>query len=98
MNEIDFKEWLQTQNTTKKVQGDLISRIKRLERAFDNIDIDEEYTKDKCFFIISLFKNKGLNSEMDRFENSCLPIGQYQLNTYKYALKKYISFIESKAL
>ena len=98
MNEIDFKNWLGTQNTTKKVQGDLISRIKRLERAFDNIDLDEEYQKDKCCFLLSLFKNKGLNSEMDKFENSSLPIGQYQLSTYKYALKKYISFIESKAL
>lgn len=98
MNEIDFKAWLQSQNTTKKVQGDLISRIKRLERAFDNIDIDEEYKKDKCCFILSLFKNKGLNPEMSKFENVDLPVGQYQLSTYKYALKKYISFIEPKAL
>jgi hypothetical protein len=98
MNEIDFKEWLQKQHTTKKVQGDLISRIKRLERAFDNIDLDEEYQKDKCCFLLSLFKNKGINSEMNKFEMVELPIGKYQLSTYKYALKKYISFIESKAL
>ncbi len=98
MNEIDFKAWLQSRNTTKKVQGDLISRIKRLERVFENIDIDEEYRKDKCCFILSLFKNKGLNPNMKKLEAFGLPIGQYQLSTYKYALKKYISFIESKGL
>ncbi|MBQ9743956.1 MAG: hypothetical protein IJW19_02420 [Clostridia bacterium] len=98
MNEIDFKAWLRSQNTIKKVQGDLISRIKRLERVFGNIDLDEEYQKDKCCFLLSLFKNKGVNSEMNKFEIAELPIGQYQLSTYKYALKKYISFIESECL
>lgn len=97
MNEIDFKEWLTEQNTPKKVQGDLISRIKRLERAFDNMDIDEEYRKDSCCFILSLFKHKGLNSNMNKFTNTELPIGNYQLSTYKYALKKYIAFISSKS-
>ena len=97
MNEIDFKVWLNNQNVTKKVQGDFISRIKRLERIFNNIDIDEEYSKDKCSFVLSLFKNKGINPNMDNFKTASLPIGKYQLSTYKYALKKYIAFIESKS-
>ena len=98
MNEIDFKTWLQAQHIAKKVQGDLISRIKRLEHAFDNIDIDEEYQKDRCCFLLSLFDNKGLNPKMKTFGIADLPIGKYQLSTYKYALRKYILFIESKGL
>ena len=98
MNEIDFKDWLQAQKTAKKVQGDLISRIKRLERTFGNIDLDEEYLKDKCCFLLSLFKNKGINDSMGKFKNVDLPIGQYQLSTFKHALKKYINFIESRSL
>lgn len=98
MNEIDFKQWLHTHNVSKKVQGDLISRIKHLERVLDNIDLDVEYKKDKCTFVLSLFHNKGCNLNMDKFKNQTLPIGKYQLSTYKYAVKKYIYFIESKEL
>lgn len=93
MNEIDFKAWLNENNIPKKVQSDFISRLKRLEREIKNCDIDEQYRNDKCVYLLSLFKNKGLNDDMAEYVDSNLPIGKYQLNTYKYALNKYICFL-----
>lgn len=78
MNEIDFKIWLNENNTPKKVQSDLISRLKRFEREIKNCDIDEQYRNDKCVYLLSLFKNKGLNDNMAEYINSNLPIGKYQ--------------------
>ncbi len=96
MNEIDFNIWLSKNNVPKKVQSDLISRLKRFEREIKNCDIDEQYRNDKCAYLLSLFHNKGLNDEMQRHYDSSLPIGSYQLSTYKYALNKYIEFIKNQ--
>lgn len=90
MNEVDFKNWMQNNGINPKVQSDSISRLKRLEKEF-SIELDECYLKDKCNFILLLFKNGGRNKDMDKLQCS-LPIGKYQLSTYKYALKKYITF------
>lgn len=95
MNEIEFKQWLSDNDIGKKVQSDLVSRIKRFERAIKNCDIDEQYRNDKCEYLLSLFNNKGLNDSMIEYANSGLPIGKYQLSTYKYALKKYIEFLKN---
>ena len=94
MNEIDFKNWFSNQNISKKVISDTISRLKRLELSLDNIDLDEEYKKDNCAQLLSFFKCKGLNSYAKQFVNCNLPVGQYQLTTYKYALNKYIIFLK----
>lgn len=32
MNEVEFRKWLAEKSTNKKVQGDCISRLKRIER------------------------------------------------------------------
>lgn len=92
MNEIEFRVWLNNEGLSRKVQSDLISRIKKIERAFDNCDIDEEYNKDHCVFILSLFHNKGINTDMERFGETNLPIGKYQLSAYKYAIQKYVVY------
>lgn len=75
------------------MQSDLISRLKKLEREIKNCDIDEQYRKDKCDYLLKLFDNKGENISQT-YKNNNLPVGKYQLSTYKYALKKYIKFIE----
>ncbi len=97
MNEVDFRMWLNNEGISRKVQGDITARIKKLERIFGNRDIDEEYRSDRCAFLLSLFRNKGCNEDMDKLNPVDLPIGKYQLSTYKYALRKYISFLDATA-
>ncbi|MGO4961398.1 hypothetical protein ACTQ5X_06605 [Jeotgalibaca porci] len=92
MDEVNFKNWLEKYNFNSKVQSDLISRLKRLERELGNCDLDKEFKKNECKYLLSLFDNKGINKEMERFGEVSLPIGQYHLSTYKYALNKYIHF------
>ncbi len=94
MNELQFKHWLSKKEYPKKVQSDTISRLKKLERELNFIDIDVEYKKDKCEYLMSLFINKGENKAMREIIPSSLPIGKYQLSTYKYALSLYVKFIE----
>ncbi len=93
MNEINFKLWLNDRGYSKKVQSDIISRLKKIEREFGFIDIDDEYANDKCEKLLSSFKNKGENEEMNRFNSPSLPIGKYQLSTYKYAVSLYLKFL-----
>lgn len=94
MNEIEFRQWLAKKETALKVQSDLISRLKRLERTIEHGDIDEQYKSDKCAYLLSLFQNKGLNDNMQKLNPIDLPVGKYQLSTFKYALNKYIQFLE----
>lgn len=95
MNEIDFKTWLNNEGLSRKVQSDLISRLKKVERACGNCDIDDEYNKDACSFLLSVFRNKGINEDMERFGETNLPIGKYYLSAYKYAVQKYVVFRET---
>lgn len=94
MDKLNFQNWLSKHNVSKKMQSDFISRLSRMERTFDYCDIEMQYNKDKCAYLLSLFKKKGLNERMAKYKNSALPIGKYQLSTYKYALVKYIKFVE----
>lgn len=92
MLEFDFVSWLIQNNTPKKLCSDYVSRIKRVEHAIKDCDIDEAYMKDKCEGLIELFKNSGQNEKMANLIIGDLPIGKYYLATYKYAIKKYIEF------
>ena len=94
MNEIDFRNWLKQNGTPQKVQGDYISRIKRLERTI-HVDLDEQYAQDQCESILLIFLNKGENSEMQKYMPNSLPIGKYYMSTYKLAVKKYAQFLDS---
>lgn len=79
------------------MQSDFISRLKRLERAIDNCDLDQQYQSDRFLYLLSLFENKGINDNMNKLSNEVdLPIGTYQLSTFKYALNKYKMFLEDK--
>lgn len=97
MNEIDFRIWLSRQGVNKKVSSDMVSRLKRIAREINRCDIDIEYRKDECGALLSLFRNKGINEQMNVLETS-LPVGKYQLSTYKYALQRYISFLQESTL
>ena len=97
MNELEFKVWMNNNNINKKVQSDLISRLKKIEREINHCDIDEEYRSDRCEYLLSLFCKSGNNDEMLKLKYVNLPIGKYQISTYKYALKKYISFMEESS-
>jgi len=92
MNEIEFKKWLDKQGITKKVQSDLTSRIKRIEKEIDHCDIDNEYHNDQCNNLLSYFEKNGCNEQMIKIKNCTLPIGQYSMNTFRYSIKKYIQF------
>lgn len=93
MNEVNFRLWLNDNGYSKKVQSDIVSRLKKIEREFGFIDIDDEYASDKCEKLLLCFKNKGENEDMEKFNSPSLPIGKYQLSTYKYAVRLYIKFL-----
>ncbi len=95
IDEICFLKWLKGKGFSSKVQSDTTSRLKRLIRAMEYIDINLEYKKDKCEKLLALFKNKGLNDSVKKYINFDLPVGTYQLATYKYALKLYIDFLKN---
>lgn len=94
MNEVEFKNWLINNNTNRKVASDIISRLKRIEREINQCDIDEQYRIDKCTYLISLFLKLGNNEEMKKYSNAKLPIGEYSMSTFRYALKQYVKFCE----
>ena len=81
MNEIEFKNWLINNGTNQKVASDIVSRLKRIERQID-----------QCNYLLELFSKSGQNDKMKKFKNTNFPIGKYQMNTFRYALKKYILF------
>lgn len=92
MNEADFRNWLVNKGVKAKVASDTISRLKRIEREFENCDIDEQYRSDVCEYLLKLFLDKGNNDEMKKYPNANLPLGKYYMSTYRYALKQYIQF------
>lgn len=94
MKEIEFRLWLSKNDVPKKMQSDVISRLKRFERAIEACDIDEQYHNDGFCHLFSLFDNKGLNDNMNKYKDVDLPIGEYQLSAYKYALNKYKIFMD----
>lgn len=98
MNEVEFRNWLSKNDVNKKIQSDIISRIKRIEREINQCDIDEQYRIDKCEYLISLFSNMGDNERMKMYPNNSFPIGKYYMSTFRHAIKKYVSFCEELAV
>jgi len=95
MDELNFRLWLKNNSYSKKVESDVVSRLKKLERELHYIDIEKEYSKDNCSSLLLLFKNKGENKEMTDIDPSSLPIGKYQLSSYKYSVTLYIKYLNS---
>ena len=98
MNEVDFRNYLINKGVKKKVVGDIISRLKRIEHEIKSCDIDEQYRSDKCEYLLKLFLNMGINDEMKMYPNVNLPIGKYYISTYRYALKQYFKFLDDAFL
>lgn len=99
MNKIQFYNWLNKSHAvlSNKNRSDICSRVSRIERAFKNCDLDEEYDKDNCTSILLLFRNLGKNDDMKNrliFPNF-LPIGKNSLTTYTHALRYFIEFKQS---
>jgi hypothetical protein len=96
MNEVNFRNWLAKSDKSKKVQSDIVSRLKTIQREMGKCDLDLEYNHDKCETLFKAFENKGVNDTMKRYGTVKLPIGQYTLSVYRYALRIYIKFLEEK--
>lgn len=94
MNEVEFKNWMAKNNINRKVQSDVISRIKKIEREIENCDIDEQYRNDKCKSLMALFLNMGINNEMKKHPNANFPIGKYHMSVFRYAIKQYVLFCD----
>lgn len=94
MNEVEFKNWMIKNDVNRKVQSDIISRIKKVEREIDHCDIDEQYRSDKCESLMALFLNMGINEEMGKYPNANFPIGEYYMSTFRHAIKYYIMFCD----
>ena len=97
MDEVGFRTWLLSRGVTPKVVGDTVSRLKRLEKELGHLDMDEEYRSDQCERVFSALANNGNNDVMKSFRSSNLPIGKYYMSTFRYALKKYVDFIQQKS-
>ncbi len=96
MNEVEFRNWLQQSGSSKKIQSDIVSRIKKIEREIENCDIDEQYRSDRCEFLMSLFLNMGINDAMKKYPNAKFPIGKYYMSTFRYAIKQYVQFSDEQ--
>lgn len=94
MNEVDFRNWLSKREVNKKVQSDLISRLKRIEKEINHCDIDQEYRSDRCEYLMSLFSHMGQNEHMGKYPNAKFPIGKYYMSTFRHALKQYVIFCD----
>lgn len=93
MKELDFRKWLNERSVSKKMQSDFVSRLKRLETKLEIYDIDEEYKFDKCQKLLKYLSDGCKNSPYSKELNLQGTSNQYTV--LKYALKKYISFLES---
>lgn len=98
MNQLKFRQWLEIQGVKPKVQTDFISRLKRIEKELNHIDIDDEYDRDNCKNLYSYFEKNGKNKLMGSIKNTTLPIGQYSMSTFRYAIKKYVDFREDDTI
>lgn len=93
MKEIEFRKWLADNNVSKKMQSDFVSRIKRIEKGLEIFDVDEEYKKDKCEKLLKYLsggcKERVYNQNLELLGTS------KQYSVLKYAVNKYLSFLET---
>ncbi len=98
MNEVEFRNWMSRNNVNRKVQSDVVSRLKKIEREIENCDIDEQYRSDRCEGLMVLFLNMGLNDAMKQYPDANFPIGKYYMSTFRHAIKYYVKFCEDSGL
>ena len=93
MKELEYRKWLKTSGVSRKMESDFVSRVKRLETKLCIYDIDEEYQYDKCERLLKYLSSGCKDSPYSKSLE--LPGTSNQYTVLKYALKKYISFLES---
>lgn len=95
MQTSNFRSWLiKVKKKDSHQASDNVSRVRRIEKVFSEIkgieiDIDDEYERDKCNEILSklsLNARKGLSAEIN------LPTKTEGLSQLKTALKNYLEF------
>lgn len=94
MNEFDFYVYLRNRDVSRKICSDNISRLRRVEKCIADCDLDEEYYKDRCTELLSYFAKKGENDKIKKVLIGNLPIGNYTMNTFKCAIRKYVDFMD----
>lgn len=94
MNEVGFRNWMAKKEINRKVQSDMISRLKKIEREIEDCDIDEQYRRNQCDKLMALFRNKGINDAMKQYPNARFPIGKYHMNVFRYAVRQYVRFCD----
>lgn len=94
MDELAFREWMSTNNIRKKIQGDCVSRLKRIEKEL-KIELDECYEETQLKDVLDAFLKMGMNEKMEKYGNVNLPVGKYYMSTYRHSLKQYIAFRET---
>lgn len=93
MKELEYRQWLRNLGISKKMESDFVSRLKRLETKLCIYDIDEEYQYDKCTRLLKYLSSGCKDSPYPKSLELLGTSNQYTV--LKYALKKYISFLES---
>lgn len=94
MDELGFRVWMSANNVKNKVQGDCVSRLKRIEKEL-KIELDECYKETELKDVLEAFLKMGVNEKMAKYGNVNLPIGKYYMSTYRHSLKQYIAFREA---
>ena len=97
MDKEGFKAWLLNNGeSNERLIKDTISRAKRVEAAFKQIDQDfsyeREYARDQGVSFVKLVSRRGVSIT----EPIALPIGTNQMDSITNAAKKYIKFLSSK--
>ena len=93
MKELEYRRWLNKSGVSKKMESDFVSRLKRIETKLGIYDIDEEYKFDKCIRLMQYLSDGCKNSPYPKSLEFTGTSNQHTV--LKYALKKYISFLES---
>lgn len=91
MNEQEFRSWLLSKGTNRKVIGDNISRLKKVEKEL-KIDLDKEYRYKRIYKVADAFSKAGNNKIMKEYGEVTLPIGKACMSSYRYAIRKYIQY------
>lgn len=97
MNILELNNYLLSKGRKKKIVSDTISRLKRInnELIIIGTNIDYEYSKNRCAELMRSFNRKCPNSKKILLGSS-LPLDKPEIANYKYAVKQYVSYLESK--
>ena len=94
MNAEDFLAWMVADGMSEHTAGSRVSNCQTVERC-QRVDLDEQYTIDRCNQLISLFNYTTVDERMGRPPRHHVVIDGNIRNgsaTYKTAIRKYVAF------